>query len=76
MSEWDIHDANSLVERDIWFAFEGNGVVWLFSKPFSVSLDAIVIFIDPYYYVSTNVPNDYYITIWVATYQLSHCGAW
>ena len=47
MSEF--HDANSLVERDLWFAFEGNVIVWLFSKLFSVSLVATVILIDPYY---------------------------
>ena len=45
----DIHDANSLVERDLWFAFKGNVIVWLLSKPLSVSLDAIVILINPYY---------------------------
>ena len=39
------------MERDLWPVFEGNVIVRLFSKLFSVSSEAIVFPIDPYYYV-------------------------
>ena len=45
---FEIHDANSLVERDLWLVFEGNVIVKLFSKLFSVSSEAIVFLIDPH----------------------------
>ena len=48
-----IHGAISSVERDLMLVFEGNVIVRLFSEPFSVSSEAIVFFINPYYYVLT-----------------------
>ena len=44
-----IHGANGLVERDLWLVFARNVIVRLFSEPFSVSSEAIVFLIDPYY---------------------------
>ena len=46
----------SSVERDLWLVFEGNVIVRLFSELLSVSSEAIVSPVDPYY--CTNVPND------------------
>ena len=45
-------------KRDLWLLFEGNVIVRLFYKLFSVSSKAIVFFVNPYYYVGTNLPND------------------
>ena len=40
-----VHGVNSSVERDLWLVFEGNVVVRLFS----VSSEAIVFLVNPYY---------------------------
>ena len=39
----------SLVERDLWFIFEGNVIVRVLSEPFFVSSEAIVALVDLYY---------------------------
>ena len=44
-----IHSANSLVERDLFLVFGGNIIVRLFSELFSVSSEAIVFLVNPYY---------------------------
>ena len=37
------------IKRDLWLVIEGNVIVRLFSKPFSISLEAIVFLVDPSY---------------------------
>ena len=44
-----VHFSFYSVERDLWLVFERNVIVRLFSEPFSVSSEAIVFLVDPYY---------------------------